>query len=224
MIHHSKSGGFNHSSIHRVMKTKPNFHSEFKKISQDKLRSAIILDVIGAASTLFLFFGEATDIIYAPIYMMAVYGLFKVHGGFAKTAAFGGFVKEILPGTDIIPLASLLWLFFYRYREEKTFRKFVDNYYDQEDYIQQRAEQSHRPGLLGQIIAKLRELFGLNSHQPPTKVNYDDYGDGFEGAVTVEPDEPRPIDSESYDTVLSEESEKKEREFASAYDSSWRQS
>lgn len=72
------------------------------------LQFCILMDLIGCSSYLMPGLGELSDIIWAPISGFIFY---KAFGG--KIGLYGGlfdFVEEILPGTDIIPTFTIVWL------------------------------------------------------------------------------------------------------------------
>jgi hypothetical protein len=73
------------------------------------------------------FFGELGDFIYAPFYGIAIYSLYKVRlsRGKAALGAVAGAIEEILPFTDIIPTASLMWAYTYKVKRHDTLRKFA---------------------------------------------------------------------------------------------------
>ena len=68
-----------------------------------KLGISIILDLLGLVSYVFPFFGEMTDILFAPLQAWWIY---KVYG--SKKGAMLGFVEEILPFSDIIPSCTIM--------------------------------------------------------------------------------------------------------------------
>ena len=67
-----------------------------------KLLLCIVIDVIGSASELVPVLGEVTDVVWAPIAGLALRSLFGSNILFALE-----FAEEILPFTDILPLATL---------------------------------------------------------------------------------------------------------------------
>ena len=69
-----------------------------------KLLLCLLIDTIGTSNELIPFVGEATDVVWAPI---AALGLRSLYG---SNVIFGlELVEEILPFTDIIPLATICW-------------------------------------------------------------------------------------------------------------------
>jgi hypothetical protein len=70
-----------------------------------KLALCIAIDVIGTSSEVVPFFGELTDVLWAPI---AGYALRSLYGSNVLFAL--KFTEEILPFTDILPLATVCWV------------------------------------------------------------------------------------------------------------------
>jgi hypothetical protein len=67
----------------------------------------IVLDLLGCISYLLPFFGEAEDIVWAPISGVIFYVMFG-----KKFGALGGvfsFLEEISPGLDFIPTFTIAW-------------------------------------------------------------------------------------------------------------------
>lgn len=68
-----------------------------------KLLICLVIDVLGSSSELIPILGEVTDIIYAPIAATVLRNLFG-----SNNILFGlEFAEEILPFTDILPLATI---------------------------------------------------------------------------------------------------------------------
>ena len=78
------------------------------KIEPDfgKLIICLIIDTLGTSSEFLPIVGELTDIAYAPIAAYALRSLFQ-----GSNIVFAlEFTEEILPFTDVLPLASLCWI------------------------------------------------------------------------------------------------------------------
>ncbi len=76
----------------------------------------LIFDLIGMASYLIPVLGEAIDFVWAPISGLAMFIMYKGVKG-----AVGGVlstVEELLPGLDLIPSFTLMWV--YTYYIQKT--------------------------------------------------------------------------------------------------------
>ena len=72
------------------------------------LAFCILMDLIGMATYSIPVLGEIGDVFWAPISALI---FFKMFGGWK--GAVGGifnFIEELLPGTDIIPSFTLMWL------------------------------------------------------------------------------------------------------------------
>ncbi|MCF3110085.1 hypothetical protein LL912_14985 [Niabella sp. CC-SYL272] len=68
----------------------------------------ILMDIIGCLSFTIPGIGEFADVIWAPVSAII---LAKAFGG--TRGMFGGvfnFIEEALPGTDIIPTFTIMWL------------------------------------------------------------------------------------------------------------------
>jgi hypothetical protein len=78
-----------------------------KKKRLPSLTFCIILDCAGCISYLLPFFGEAEDLLWAPISGIIFYFLFG-----RKFGVMGGifsFLEEISPGFDFIPTFTIAW-------------------------------------------------------------------------------------------------------------------
>ena len=82
-----------------------------------KLALGIFLDALGFVSYIFPGLGEFTDIIWAPISAWIMTKMYKGKPG--KVAAVVNFVEEALPGFDVIPTFTLMWLYTYVFSGKK---------------------------------------------------------------------------------------------------------
>ena len=98
---------------------------EFNKKKTQHLIISIILDVLGMTTYLIPLLGEAGDIIFAPFYGLAIFIMYRRKIFPAVAGGFAGTVEELLPGTDIIPTATIMWIFTYIMRKESTLKSFV---------------------------------------------------------------------------------------------------
>ena len=76
-----------------------------------KLIIGIVLDAIGCISYFIPGIGEFGDIIWAPIAGWLMTKLYKGKAG--KIAGIVAFVEEAVPGLDIIPTFTLMWIYTY---------------------------------------------------------------------------------------------------------------
>ena len=71
-----------------------------------KLLLCIVIDIIGSSNEAIPLVGELVDIIYAPIAALLLRQLFNG----SNIVALLEFTEEILPFTDILPLATICWV------------------------------------------------------------------------------------------------------------------
>mmetsp|Transcript_20739 Transcript_20739/g.31388 ORF Transcript_20739/g.31388 Transcript_20739/m.31388 type:complete len:255 (-) Transcript_20739:716-1480(-) len=81
----------------RLSAVSPNF---------GKLLICLAIDVIGSSSEIVPILGELSDVVYAPI---AAILLRSLYGGSNVVFALE-FAEEILPFTDVLPLATICWV------------------------------------------------------------------------------------------------------------------
>lgn len=82
------------------MKNKPNYK---------KLAISILLDLIGMLSFVIPFVGEFGDVVWASLSGWIMTRMYK--GTTGKIAGAVTFIEEILPGVDIIPSFTLMWIY-----------------------------------------------------------------------------------------------------------------
>jgi len=75
---------------------------------------SLILDALGYVSFVFPPF----DIVWAPLSAYLMIRLYKGKKG--KIAAVISFIEEALPGLDIIPTFTLMWLYTFVFLKNKT--------------------------------------------------------------------------------------------------------
>ncbi len=69
----------------------------------------VLFDAIGMLSFTIPGIGEFTDIVWAPIASFLIYKMYK--GTEGKIGGLITFVDEILPGLDVIPTFTLMWIY-----------------------------------------------------------------------------------------------------------------
>lgn len=82
-----------------------------------KLVLSIFLDAIGYVSFLIPGVGEFSDIVWAPASAYFMTKLYKGKKG--KIAAAVSFIEEAIPGLDIIPTFTLMWLYTYVIKDKE---------------------------------------------------------------------------------------------------------
>ncbi len=76
-----------------------------------KLFLGLLFDALGYASFLIPGIGEFFDIIWAPLSGWLMTRMYKGKAG--QIAGVVAFVEELLPGLDIIPSFTLMWIYTY---------------------------------------------------------------------------------------------------------------
>lgn len=79
----------------------------------------LLFDGIGMLSLLMPGIGEFTDLIWAPIAGWLMTRMYKGNPG--KIAGLIAFIEEIVPGLDIIPSFTLMWLYTYVFKDNNSF-------------------------------------------------------------------------------------------------------
>ncbi|WP_088341226.1 hypothetical protein [Robiginitalea sediminis] len=76
-----------------------------------KLLLGLLLDGVGMLSLLVPGLGPALDLVWAPV---AGWLMTRMYAGRAgKAAGFIAFAEELLPGTDVVPTFTLMWIYTY---------------------------------------------------------------------------------------------------------------
>jgi hypothetical protein len=88
-----------------------------KKKKYKHLLTGLLFDGIGMLSFMIPGIGEFADLIWAPLAGWLMTRMYKGNSG--KIAGFIAFVEEIIPGLDIIPSFTLMWLYTYVFKKEK---------------------------------------------------------------------------------------------------------
>jgi hypothetical protein len=82
-----------------------------KNDKTSKLILCLLFDAIGMLSYLVPVFGEAIDVVWAPISGLLLVTMFKGTAG--KLAGIFGFIEELIPFVDIIPTFTITWFYTY---------------------------------------------------------------------------------------------------------------
>lgn len=81
-----------------------------------KLVLSILFDAVGYVSFVIPGIGEFSDIVWAPISGWLMTKLYKGKAG--KIAGVVVFIEEALPGFDVIPTFTLMWLYTHVFNKE----------------------------------------------------------------------------------------------------------
>ncbi|UKM63619.1 hypothetical protein GSB9_00162 [Flavobacteriaceae bacterium GSB9] len=77
----------------------------------------VILDALGYVSFFIPGVGEFSDVVWAPVSGWLMTKLYKGKPG--RIAGVIAFVEEALPGLDVIPTFTLMWLYTYVFNKKK---------------------------------------------------------------------------------------------------------
>ncbi|MDY8135603.1 hypothetical protein [Aquimarina sp. 2201CG5-10] len=83
-----------------------------------KLGLSLLFDGLGMVTYVIPGIGEFGDIIWAPIAGWLMTKMYKGNAG--KAAGAFTFIEEAFPGTDIVPTFTIMWLYTYVFKNEKT--------------------------------------------------------------------------------------------------------
>lgn len=85
-----------------------------------KLFLGLLFDAIGMLSFVLPFIGDFSDIIWAPLAGWLMTRMYK--GKIGQGAGVVTFLEEIIPGLDVIPTFTIMWLYTYVFKksEKKT--------------------------------------------------------------------------------------------------------
>ncbi|WP_396634614.1 hypothetical protein [Maribacter sp. R86514] len=86
-----------------------------KKYKQ--LFMGLLFDGIGMLSFVIPFVGEFSDIVWAPLAGWLMTRMYK--GKVGQAAGAFTFLEEIIPGLDVIPSFTLMWLYTYVFKASK---------------------------------------------------------------------------------------------------------
>ena len=91
-----------------------------KEKKYQKLALSLLFDAIGYVSYLMPGIGELSDIVWAPASAYIMTKMYKGNKG--KIAGAIAFIEEAMPGLDVVPTFTLMWLYTYVFssKESKT--------------------------------------------------------------------------------------------------------
>ena len=93
------------------------------------LAYSLLLDLLGAATYALPFVGEIGDVIYAPFYAICIFILYRRKIISASLGGVGGFVEEIMPGTDFIPTATLMWVYTFIVKKDSSLKAIAQKHH-----------------------------------------------------------------------------------------------
>lgn len=97
--------------------------NDFANRKRKDLMASLAIDALGMATYLIPALGETADVVLAPIISILIYAVHKTTIG-----AIVGLLEEIIPFTDIIPSATIIWAYRYILKSESTLKDFASKY------------------------------------------------------------------------------------------------
>lgn len=100
-----------------------NVSQSFNEKKRKDLMASLAIDALGMVTYLIPALGETADVVIAPIISVLIYAVHRTTFG-----AIAGFLEEIIPFTDIIPSATIIWFYRYFLKRESTFNEFMESF------------------------------------------------------------------------------------------------
>ena len=94
-----------------------------KNLKNKLLLKGIIYDVVGMATYAIPLVGPFLDLLWAPYASKKMSEMYPGKKG--KIASVLVFIEEILPGTDVIPTFTLMWLYTFIWNRETSPKEIV---------------------------------------------------------------------------------------------------
>ncbi len=92
--------------------------SEEKDLKYRNLLLGLLFDGIGMLSFAIPGIGEFSDVIWAPMAAWFMTRMYK--GKIGQAAGLVTFVEELVPGLDIIPSFTIMWVYTYIFSSKKS--------------------------------------------------------------------------------------------------------
>ncbi|WP_109301106.1 hypothetical protein [Aquimarina sp. AU474] len=83
-----------------------------------KLALSLLFDALGMVTFIIPMVGEFGDVIWAPLAGWLMTRMYK--GNIGKAAGVFTFIEEALPGFDVIPTFTIMWVYTYVIKKEKV--------------------------------------------------------------------------------------------------------
>lgn len=104
-------------------KNNVELNEKFAERRRFDLLASLAIDALGMSTFLLPALGETFDLVLAPVIAALIFAVHRTTFGAAL-----GFLEEIIPFTDIIPTASILWSYRYVFKKKETWQQFVEKY------------------------------------------------------------------------------------------------
>ncbi len=94
--------------------------STTKDTKYKDLFMSLLFDGIGMLSFTIPFIGEFTDVIWAPMAAWLMTRMYK--GKTGQAAGVFTFIEELIPGMDVVPTFTIMWLYTHVFKGSKKGR------------------------------------------------------------------------------------------------------
>jgi hypothetical protein len=78
----------------------------------------LLFDGIGMLSFALPFIGDFSDVLWAPLAGWLMTRMYK--GKIGQAAGVVAFIEEIIPGLDVVPTFTIMWVYTYLIKKGKT--------------------------------------------------------------------------------------------------------
>ncbi|MDH7445814.1 hypothetical protein [Aquimarina sp. 2201CG14-23] len=88
------------------------------KEKHKKLGLSILFDIIGVVTSSYVIpiIGDVGDVIWAPLAAILMTRMYK--GNVGKAAGVFTFIEEAIPGLDVIPTFTIMWVYTYVFKKQ----------------------------------------------------------------------------------------------------------
>lgn len=146
---------------------------------------SIVLDLLGMFTYTIPIIGELGDIIYAPIYGISIFMMYRLRVGSAALGGVAGFTEEILPWTDFVPSALIMWTYHYHLRHDSTFKRFVKQQAKDNRVIEETFFNEYNRRQKPNIFKRIASLFYKFPEESTPTISYEELPvDGDKGRIS----------------------------------------
>ncbi|MFD0861666.1 hypothetical protein ACFQ1M_05575 [Sungkyunkwania multivorans] len=91
-----------------------------------KLLLSLVMDGLGVLTSSYavILLGDFADVVWAPLAGYAMTKMYKGNEG--KIAGAVTFIEEAIPGTDLVPTFTLMWIYTYVIQGKKKTEEIID--------------------------------------------------------------------------------------------------
>ena len=108
---------------------------KFEKRKKSHLIISVIIDLLGMATYLLPVVGELLDVFYAPLAGIIIFLMYRRDMAVGILGALFGTAEELFVA-DLIPTATLIWVYTYKINKKKTYKDFqIEHKEETEDIL-----------------------------------------------------------------------------------------